>query len=83
MRSHSGAATYLREGIKGVDQLQLCISTESYHLVHLLQLQADDTEARHEFVQPPLPQLLISFPDLEIIQAMFNKRIISFPCIAC
>ena len=32
--------THLREGIQGVDKLQLRVAAEGDHLVHLLQLQA-------------------------------------------
>ena len=51
----------LRERIQRVHKLQLGVSSQRDHLVHLLQLASDDTESRHELVQTLLPQILMEF----------------------
>ena len=45
----------LWEGVEAVDQLQLRISPQRDHLVHLLQLTRDNAEPGHEVSQPLLP----------------------------
>lgn len=60
-------AAHLREGVQGVDQLQLSVATQGDHLVHLLELEADRVEARHELIQPPLAQCLMRLPHLAAV----------------
>ena len=52
----------LREGVEGVDELELCVAAERDHLVHLLQFVGDACEARHELLQPLFAQLLVVLP---------------------
>lgn len=58
------AAAPTREGVQRVHQLQLGVAAQRDHLVHLLELEADDVEASHELVQAPLAQLLVLAPHL-------------------
>ena len=54
----------LREGVQGVDQLQLGVTPQSDHLVHLLQAQADAVETCHELIEAPLAHILMLPPHL-------------------
>jgi hypothetical protein len=57
--------THLTEGIQSVHQLQLSISTQCDHLVHLLQLQAAGTKQRNRLfavaIIPSNPQLAAGY----------------------
>ncbi|KAI6768655.1 hypothetical protein HG531_010844 [Fusarium graminearum] len=48
------------EGVQTVDKLQLCISSHSDHLIHLLESEGDGTETFHETFQAQAAQVVTS-----------------------
>ena len=56
---HSPKHDAFRERVQRVHKLQLSVPSQRDHLVHLLQLACDDSEAGHELVQPLLAQVFV------------------------
>lgn len=49
----------LGKGIQGIQQLELRVTSKRDHLVHLLELEGDHTEARHEGLEALAAQVLV------------------------
>lgn len=74
-----------REGIEGINQLQLGITAQCDHLIHLLQLECDDVKSIHELRQTLFTKIIIFLADgitgsSHFVEFLFTKTIFSILC---